>query len=275
MLTDFGRTVKQKPGKQLEVVVTNLPSPTVRAQGKSRHVSSSSEDSDDSLADVSVVPKPRSKRFKRFATSPKASGHEAERPINKIVDVASPSTDAGQTISLEEDCLDGANVVDPVAPLETVSAHSTDAEEMEAQTDPVAESEHVSSPLSGATLDPPNLVAESAVGSVSQISSDPKCEVQAPQDIPLPEELSMDEAISVDVESLTLCDLLYHHEYNHSGSDIDSSSVASTTSSVQRAADLADILLQVNDPEHLAAAATLLDEAAKSSAVEDPSSLDH
>ena len=49
MLTDFGRTVKQKPGKQLGVVVTNLPSPTVRAQGKSRHVSSSSEESDDSL----------------------------------------------------------------------------------------------------------------------------------------------------------------------------------------------------------------------------------
>ena len=97
------------------------------------------------------------------------------------MDVASPPTDAGQTSYLEEDCLDGANVVDPVAPLETVSAHSTDAEEMEAQTDPVAESEHVSSPLSGAALDPPNLVAESAVGSVSQISSDPQCEVQAPR----------------------------------------------------------------------------------------------
>ena len=185
MLTEFVCTVKQKPGKQLEVVVTNLPSHTVRAQGKSRHISSSSEESDDSLVDVSVVPKPRSKRFKRFETSPTASGHEAGRSINKIVDVASPTTAAGQTSSLEEDCLDGANVVDPVALLETVSAHSTDAEEMEAQTDPVPESEHVSSPLSGATLDPPNLVAESAVGSVSQISSDPKCEVQAPQDIPL------------------------------------------------------------------------------------------
>ena len=85
----------------------------------------------------------------------------------------------------------------------------------------------------------------------------------------------MDEAISVDVESLTLCDLLYQLEYNHSGSDSDSSSVASTTSSVQHAADLADLLIQVNDPEHLAAAATLLNEAAKSSAVEGPSSLDH
>jgi hypothetical protein len=275
MLTDFGRTVKQKPGKQLEVVVTNLTSPTVRAQGKSRHVSSSSEESDDSLADVLVVPKPRSKCFKRFETSPTASGHEAERPINKIVDVASPSTDAGQTSSLEEDCLDGANVVDPVAPVETISAHSNDAEEMEAQTDPVTESEHVSSPLSGATLDPPNLVAESAVGSVSQISSDPKCEVQAPQDIPLPEEMSMDEAISVDVGSLTLCDLFYQLEYNPSGSESDSSSVASTTSIDQRAADLADLLIQVNNPEHLAAAATLLDEAAKSSDVEGPSSLDH
>jgi hypothetical protein len=159
--------------------------------------------------------------------------------------------------------------------LETVSAHSTDAEEMEAQTDPVTESEHVSSPLSCATLDPPNLVAESAVGSVSQISSDPKCEVQAPEDIPLPEEMSMDEAISVDVGSLTLCDLFYQLEYNLSGSGSDSSSVASTTSIEQRAADLADLLLQVNNPEHLAAAATLLDEAAKSSAVEGPSSLDH
>ena len=51
--------------------------------------------------------------------------------------------------------------------------------------------------------------------------------------------------------------------------------VTNSNPSVQRAADLADLLLQVNDPEHLAAAATLLDEAAKSSAVESPSSLDH
>jgi hypothetical protein len=276
MLTDFGRTVKQKPGKQLEVVVTNLLSSTVRAQGKSRHVSSSSEESDDSLADVSDAPKPRSKRFKRCEPSPKASGHEAEKPIQKIVDVASKSTDEGQTSSLEEDCLDGANVIDPVAPLETVSPQSIEAEEMEEQTDPVTESVDVSSPLSGATLDPPNLVAESTVGSVRQISSDPKCEVQAPQDIPLPEEMSMDETVSVDVESLTLCDdLFYQLEYHPSGSDSDSSSVASTTSIEQRAADLADLLLQVNDPEHLAAAATLLDEAAKSSAGEGPSSLDH
>ena len=276
MLTDFGRTVKQKPGKQLEVVVTNLLSSTVRAQGKSSHVSSSSEESDDSLADVSDAPKPRSKRFKRCEPSPKASGHEAEKPIQKIVDVASKSTDEGQTSSLEEDCLDGANVIDPVAPLETVSPQSIEAEEMEEQTDPVTESVDVSSHLSGATLDPPNLVAESTVGSVRQISSDPKCEVQAPQDIPLPEEMSMDETISVDVESLTLCDdLFYQLEYHPSGSDSDSSSVASTTSIEQRAADLADLLLQVNDPEHLAAAATLLDEAAKSSAGEGPSSLDH
>jgi hypothetical protein len=33
MLTDFSHTVTQKPGKQLEFVVTNLPSPTVRTQG--------------------------------------------------------------------------------------------------------------------------------------------------------------------------------------------------------------------------------------------------
>ena len=52
---------------------------------------------------------------------------------------------------------------------------------MEAQSDPVAESEPVSSPLSGAALDPLKLVAESAVDSVSQTSSDPKCDVQLPR----------------------------------------------------------------------------------------------
>ena len=144
-------------------------------------------------------------------------------PISTIVDVASPSTDAGQTRS---------NVVDHVAPLETVSAHSVDAEEMEAQSEPVVESEPVSSPLSGAA-NPPNLVAESTVDCVSHISSDPLCNLYPPQEIPLPAEGPMDEASFSDIEPLKLCDLLYDLESDHSGSDVDSLSVASTKLVVQ------------------------------------------
>ena len=133
MLTDFGRTVKQKPGKQLEVVLTNVPSPNVRTKGKSRHISSSSEESDDSLAEVSGTPKPRSKRAKRLAQSCKQPGQEEECPRSKIAEGTSPC----QTNHINEDCLHRCSVIDPLAPL-TV-AQKVDDEEMEAQSEPMAE----------------------------------------------------------------------------------------------------------------------------------------
>ena len=107
MVTDFSHKVTQKPGKQLEVVVSN-PVPAARKQGKSRHVSSSNEESDDSLAEVAVTPKPRSKRVKRFEQSQKSPGHKADRRSSNTTDVAS----SGQTNNVVEDCLDGSNIIE-------------------------------------------------------------------------------------------------------------------------------------------------------------------
>ncbi|CAB4043743.1 Hypothetical predicted protein [Paramuricea clavata] len=181
MVTDFSRTVTEKPGKQLEVVVSN-PDVAARKQGKSRHVSSSSEESDDSLAEMSVTPKPRSKRVKRSEKSQKELGHEAEGP--KV-------------------------------------------EEMEAQSAPVPELQTVSSSVSGAD-NQRNFAAESTEDSVSP--NDPQYD-----------------------------DMFFEYESCHSGPDVESSSGASTTSSLQQAADFTDHLLQdaAADPHSLEAVATL------------------
>jgi hypothetical protein len=86
MLTDFSRKVTTKPGKQL-TVVSNKPPVAARTQGKSRHISSGSEESDDSLDDVSGAPKPCWKSFKRFANSQPSSGRETLWPSSKVADV--------------------------------------------------------------------------------------------------------------------------------------------------------------------------------------------
>jgi exonuclease III len=180
--------------------------------------------------------KPRSKRAKRLAQSYKQPGQEAEWPRSKISEGASPC----QTNHLIEDCLDGSTVIDPLAPL-TV-AQKVDDEEMEAQSEPVAEPETVSSSLSGAD-NPQNIVAESTVDSVSPSPSGQQCTLSLPQDIPLPEEATLNEDSS-NIEPLALCDLRYDFESDHSGSDIESLSGASTISSLQLAADLIEYLLQ-------------------------------
>ena len=77
-------------------------------------------------------------------------------PRSKIAEGASPC----QTNHLTKDCLDGSTVIDPLARL-TV-AQKVDDEEMDAQSEPVRESETVSSSLSGAD-NPQNIVAESTV----------------------------------------------------------------------------------------------------------------
>ncbi|CAB4016372.1 Hypothetical predicted protein, partial [Paramuricea clavata] len=171
MVTDFSRKITEKAGKQLEVVVSN-PAAAARKQGKSRHVSSSSEESDGSLAEMSVTPKPRSKRVQHCEKSPKESGHEAEGPSKNNADFAS----LGQT-NITEDCLERSMVIDPIPPLEV--------EEMEAQSAPVTELPTVSFSVSGADIHR-NFVAESTEDPVSP--NDPQCDVRPPQDIPLPEE---------------------------------------------------------------------------------------
>jgi hypothetical protein len=266
MVTDFSRKVTQKPGKQLEVVVSN-PAPAARKQGKSRHVSSSNEESDDSLAEVAVTPKPRSKRVKRFEQSQKSPGHKADRRSSNTTDVAS----SGQTNNVVEDCLDGSNIIDPLAP--QAVAHMADAEGMEAQSAPVAESQTVSSPGSGAD-NYKHFVAELTVDSAS--TTDPLCNMRPPQDIPLPEEETLNEDSS-NYEPLALCDMQYDLESDQSGSDVESLSGASTTSSLQLAAELTDYLLQNDEPDQLAEAAALWEALAASSVVEEDgsSSLDH
>ena len=164
-----------------------------------------------------------------------------------------------------------------------VSAHN---EEMETPSEiVVAESGPVLSSMPGAASDadstvvsPDTFVAESAVDYVSlSVSSDPKSELRPPQEIPLPAEGPMDEASFSDIEPLTFADFLYDVESDDSGSDVESLSVASTTSSLQRAADLTDLLLQADDPDRLAAPAVLLSAVAESSVVgeDGSSSLDH
>ncbi|CAB4031582.1 zinc finger CCHC domain-containing 3-like [Paramuricea clavata] len=261
MVTDFGRKVTAKPGKQLEVVVSN-PAAAARKQGKSRHVSSSSEESDDSLAEMSATPKPHSKRVKRSAKPQKPSGNEAEGPSKNITDVAS----LGQTV-ITEDCLDGSTVIDPIAPL--------GVEEMEAQSAPVSELPTDSSTVSGDD-NPKTFVAEPTEDSVSH--SDPHCHLCPPQDIPLPEEVTLEEANS-NCGPLTDDDMWFDFESDHSGSDVESSSGASTTSSLQKAAELTEHLLQdaANASHSLEDAATLWQALDKATAeMEDgSSSFDH
>ena len=266
MVTDFSRKVTQKPGKQLEVVVSN-PAPAARKQGKSRHVSSSNEESDDSLAEVAVTPKPRSKRVKRFEQSQNSPGHKADRRSSNTTDAAS----SGQTNDVVEDCLDGSNIIDPLEP--QAVAHMADAEGMEAQSAPVAESPTVSSPVSGAD-NYKNFVAELTVDSASTI--DPLCNMRSPQDIPLSEEETLNEDSS-NYEPLTLCDMQYDLESDHIGSDVESLSGASTSSSLQLAAELTDYLLENAEPDQLAEAAALWEVLGASSVVEEDgsSSLDH
>ena len=260
MVTDFSRKVTQKPGKQLEVVFSN-PAPAARKQGKSWHVSSSNEESDDSLAEVAVTPKPCSKRVKRFEQSQKSPGHKADRRSSNTTDAAS----SGQTNNVVEDCLDGSNIIDPLAP--QAVAHMADTEAMEAQ------SPTVSSPVSGAD-NYKNFVAELTVDSASTI--DPLCNMRPAQDIPLPEEESLNEDSS-NYEPLALCDMQYDLESDHIGSDVESLSGASKSSSLQLAAELTDYLLQSDEPDQLAEAAALWAVLAASSVVEEDgsSSLDH
>jgi hypothetical protein len=255
MVTDFSRQVTHKPGKKLEVVVSN-PASDVRKQGKSRHVSSSDEESDASLAEVAVTPKPRAKRVKRFAPSQKSPGHKAA------------AASSGQTTDVVEDCLDGSNIIDPLAP--QAVAHMADAEGMEAQSAPVAESPTLSSPVSGAD-NHQTLVAEPTVASAS--TTDP---MRPPQDIPLPEEETFIEERST-YETLKLCDMQYDLASAHNGSDVESLSGASTTSSLELAAELTDYLLQDDVPDPLAEAAAMWMALAASSVVEEngSSSLDH
>jgi hypothetical protein len=85
-----------------------------------------------------------------------------------------------------------------------------------------------------------------------------------PQDIPLPEEEATLNEDSSNFEPLALCDLQYDFESDHSGSDIESLSGASTTSSLQFAADLTDYLLQNDDTNQLAEAAALWEALAES-----------
>ncbi|CAB4040448.1 Hypothetical predicted protein, partial [Paramuricea clavata] len=79
---------------------------------------------------MSVTPKPRSKRVKRFEQSHTPSGHGAWCSNNIAASL-------GQTNNTTEDCLDGSTVIDPIAPLDVI--HTDDAEEMEAQSAPVPE----------------------------------------------------------------------------------------------------------------------------------------
>jgi hypothetical protein len=254
MVTDFSRQVTQKPGKNLEVVVSN-PAPAVRKQGKSRHVSSSDEESDASLAEVAVTPQPRAKRVKRFAPSQKSPGHKAE------------AASSGQTNDVVEDCLDGSNIIDPLAP--QAIAHMADVEGMEAQSAPEAESPTLSSPVSGAD-NHQTFVAELTVASAS---TDP---LRPPQDIPLPEEETLNEDSSTN-EPLKLCNLDYHLASDHTGSDVESLSGASTSSSLEIAAELTNYLLPNDEPDQLAEAAALWMALTAPSVVEEDgsSSLDH
>ena len=92
----------------------------------------------------------------------------------------------------------------------------------------------------------------------------------------MPEEATLNEDSS-NIEPLALCDLRYDFESDHSGSDVESLSGASTTSSLQLAAELTDYLLQNDEPDQLAEAAALWEALAASSVVEEDgsSSLDH
>ena len=253
MVTDFSRQVTQKPGKNLEVV--SNPAPAVRKQGKSRHVSSSDEESDASLAEVAVTPQPRAKRVKRFAPSQKSPGHKAE------------AASSGQTNDVVEDCLDGSNIIDPLAP--QAIAHMADVEGMEAQSAPEAESPTLSSPVSGAD-NHQTFVAELTVASAS---TDP---LRPPQDIPLPEEETLNEDSSTN-EPLKLCDLDYDLASDHTGSDVESLSEASTSSSLELADELTNYLLPNDEPDQLAQAAALWMALTAPSVVEEDgsSSLDH
>ena len=234
---------------------------------------------------MSVTPKPRSKRVKRFELFQKSPGHKADRRSSNTTDAAS----SGQTNDVVEDCFDGSNIIDPLAP--QAVAHMADAEGMEAQSAPVAESPTVSSPVSGAD-NYKNFVAELTVDSASTI--DPLCNMRPPQDIPLPEEETLKEETlkeetlkeetlkeetlnedSSNYEPLALCDMQYDLESDHIGSDVESLSGASTSSSLQLAAELTDYLLQNDEPDQLAEAAALWAVLAASVVEDGSSSLDH
>ena len=106
---------------------------------------------------------------------------------------------------------------------------------------------------------------------MSPSTSGPQCTLSPPQDIPLPEEATLNEDSS-NFEPLALCDLQYDFESDHSGSDIESLSGASTTSSLQFSADLTDYLLQNDDTNQLAESAALWEALAELSVVEEDGS---